>query len=395
MRLLIALLVVFVIYSSQLRLYQKYWTKGLSVKLSFSKAVVSYGDKVELIEVIENDKPLALPILNVKFATSRSFEFHEEENANISDHYYRNDIFSILGNQRIERRLGFETTKRGAFRIRELQVSTRDLFLKHPFANIMENEAEIIVLPKRIPMENYAEIRNQLTGDFEVKRWDNPDPFAFRGIRQYQTFDTMSSINWKATARMNELMVNQYQATTESEVKIYLNLKPYMKSQADVLAEHSITIVSTIAADYIERGIRVAFYTNGRDIDSDVPEVFDAVIHDRALRDIEGTAADSENEIISPYLPAGAGSRHMEALDIMLARLDASKHASDFMEMLSTGFEETDHNVTHIIVSTYRDDALYDFFEKQREKKHVYWIIPERESNAVELRYQGMFRWDM
>ena len=42
--------------------------------------------------VIENNKPLPLPILNVKFATSRSFIFAEEENANVSDRYYRNDI---------------------------------------------------------------------------------------------------------------------------------------------------------------------------------------------------------------------------------------------------------------------------------------------------------------
>lgn len=369
MRLLIALLVMFAVYSLQLNLYRKYWDRGLSVKLQFSKDVVSFGDKVELIEVIENDKPLALPILNVKFATSRSFIFEEEDNSNVSDRYYRNDIFSILGFQRLERRLSFETTGRGVFRINELQVSSKDLFLKHRFAHITENDTALTVLPKRIPPENYAEVNNLLMGDFEVNRWDNEDPFAFRGIRPYQSFDTMGSINWKATARMGEMMVNQYQATTESEVRIYLNLKPYMKSQADLLAEHSISIVSTIAAEYISHGIKVAFFTNGFDIDSEAS--------------------------VNPILTAGAGKQHLKSLDIMLARIDISKPASDMMDVLNNGFNDTDKNVTRIIVSTYRDDALYDFFSEQSMKKTVYWIIPERYGDPSALKYPGMYIWNI
>lgn len=381
MRLLIALFVVYVIYSLQLRLYRKYWDSGLKVDLKFSKSVVPFGEKVELVEVIENQKPLALPILNVKFATSRSFMFGEEDNANVSDRYYRNDIFSILGYQRIERRLEFVTTARGVFRISELQVSSKDLFLKHPFAHIMENETELTVLPKRIPMKNYIQIRNQLMGDFEMNRFDNPDPFAFRGIRPYQSYDTMKDINWKATARLNSLMVNQFQPTTESEARIYLNLRPYMKSQADFLAEHAISIVSTIAADYIGHGVNVGFYTNGWDID----------VRD----DSEYTEGKDDEKMDNPKLEPDSGREHMKSLDIILSRLSLSKKPSDMMEILRDGFEHVTGNVTHMIISTYRDDALYDFFREHMTGNSLYWIVPEREGNEVDLRYPGMFRWNV
>ena len=81
MKILIAFVIVYVIYSLQLYLYRKYWKTGLDVDLQFSGDIVLLGEKVELIEVIRNKKPLALPILNVKFATSRSFTFDEEDNA--------------------------------------------------------------------------------------------------------------------------------------------------------------------------------------------------------------------------------------------------------------------------------------------------------------------------
>ena len=378
MRLIIAFLVVVIIYSLQYELYKKYWDYGLRVKLDFSEDVVPCDKKVELIEVIENDKPLALPILNVKFATSRSFDFAEEENSNVSDMYYRNDIFSILGNQRIERRLEFTTGARGVFSIKELQVSSRDLFLKHSFAHINANDTVLTVLPRRIPMENFIQIRDQIMGDFFINRWDNPDPFAFRGIRPYQSFDTMGSINWKASARMNELMVNQYQATTENEVRIYLNLRPYMKSQADVLAEHAIRIASTIAADYIDHGIRVSLYTNGWDIES--------------------KEEDDEIEMsgdLPPHFKSGTGREHLKALDIYLARLDIRKKTADMLKVLQMGFDTAEGEVTHVIISTYRDDALYGFFESHMNRESVYWIIPEREGNEAELRFPGMFRWDV
>lgn len=392
MRLLIAFVAVWVIYNMQLRLYKKYWEYGLEVDLKFSKNIVSFGEKVELIEVIENNKPLPLPILNVKFATSRSFIFDEEENANVSDRYYRNDIFSILGYQKIERRLEFVTSARGVSRINELQVSTRDLFLKHPFADIMDNQTEIIVLPKRIPLENYVWIHNQLMGDYETVRWDNPDPFVFRGIRPYQSFDTMGSINWKATAKVGDLMVNQYQPTTESEAKIYLNLRPYMKSQADFLAEHAISIVSTIASEYISHGINVSFYTNGWDLDVDMAEPENTEKHNDITNDDKRTGAAIT---LNPHLDMGGGREHLKTLDVMLARIDISKKASDMMRILEEGFANAKDNTTHILVSTYRDDALYDFFEKHIGNTVFYWIVPEREGNIVDLRYNGMYRWDV
>ena len=63
MRLLIALFVVYVIYSLQLRLYRKYWDSGLKVDLKFSKSVVPFGEKVELVEVIEKRQGLKVACL--------------------------------------------------------------------------------------------------------------------------------------------------------------------------------------------------------------------------------------------------------------------------------------------------------------------------------------------
>lgn len=45
----------------------------------------------------------------------------------------------------------------------------------------------------------------------------------FYGIREYMPTDPMRSVNWKATAGKNEMMVNQYEHETYSEVTLFLD----------------------------------------------------------------------------------------------------------------------------------------------------------------------------
>jgi len=160
-----------------------------------------------------------------------------------------------------------------------------------------------------------------------------------------------------------------------------INLEGNNQKQADFLAEHAISIVSTIAADYIGHGVNVGFYTNGWDID----------VRD----DSEYTEGKDDEKMDNPKLEPDSGREHMKSLDIILSRLSLSKKPSDMMEILRDGFEHVTGNVTHVIISTYRDDALYDFFREHMTGNSLYWIVPEREGNEVDLRYSGMFRWDV
>ena len=230
MRLIIALVVMILLYSIQSHLYRKYWNMGLDIRLAFSKDTANIGEQVVLTEVIENRKALPMPILHVKFRTARTFIFEDNENAQTTDHYYRNDVFSILGKQKVTRQLPFLATHRGYFSITELHITSKDLFLTTSFADILPNDTALYVLPDRLQTKHFSSMHEQMLGDFHTHRQSMEDPFAFAGIRPYQTFDTMRSINWKTTAHMGTLMVNQYQPATSNEVRIFLNLTPYMKS---------------------------------------------------------------------------------------------------------------------------------------------------------------------
>lgn len=367
MRLVIALVIVMLLYSIQSRLYRKYWNLGLGIRLAFSKDTANIGEQVMLTEVIENKKALPLPILHVKFRTARTFTFEDNENAQTTDYYYRNDVFSILGKQKVTRQLPFVTTHRGYFPINELHLTSKDLFLTRSFASVLPNDTALYVLPERLGLEHFSSMHEQMLGDFHTHRQSMEDPFAFAGIRPYQTFDTMKTINWKATAHTGMLMVNQFQPATSNEVRIFLNLTPYMKAYADGLFEHAINIANTIGAAFIDDSIDVSLCTNAYDI-------------------LTGE---------QPYLAAGHSADHKLTLARMLSRIDIKQRCSDFMELLRNCIKKENHPVSYILISTYRDEALLSFFESFTADDNMYWIIPEYSYTDINYANHRIMKWEL
>lgn len=367
MRLIIALAVLMLLYSIQSRLYREYWNIGLRIRLTFSKDTANIGEQIVLTQVIENRKALPLPILHVKFRTTRTFSFEDNENTQTTDYHYRNDVFSVLGKQKVTRQLPFLVTHRGYFSINELHLTSRDLFLTKSFVSILPNDTAIYVLPERLQAKHFASMHEQMLGDFHTHRQSMEDPFAFAGIRPYQTFDTMKSINWKSTAHMGMLMVNQYQPATSNEVRIFLNLTPYMQSYADGLFEHAINIANTVGSAFIDDAIDVSLQTNAYDI------------------------LTKEQS----YLAPGHGKEHKLTLARMLSRIDLKQKCSDFMELVRNSIKKENHPVSYILISTYRDDALLSLFERFAAKDNMYWIIPEYSYANIHYTNQRIMKWEV
>ena len=97
--------------------YAKYWHKNLVITFNFLQDFVYSGDQAEMTEQIENRKKLVLPILEVAFHVDKNLAFHDCENTTVSDFTYKRDIFALLGNQRITRKLTLNCAHRGYYRI--------------------------------------------------------------------------------------------------------------------------------------------------------------------------------------------------------------------------------------------------------------------------------------
>ena len=72
----------------------------------------------------------------------------------------------------------------------------------------------------------------------------------------------MNTINWKASAKSGELMVNSHDYTSSIQVHIYLNLERISLLLHNDIMEESICLASAFAAALIRQGLPVSISYN-------------------------------------------------------------------------------------------------------------------------------------
>ncbi len=352
MQYILTVMTALIIYFVQSFLYQKYWDRDLQVTVSYSRNHAHIGEVIELTEEIENRKLLPLPVLYVKFHSSRTFLYQSEDNSSLSDYYYRNDIFSILGRQRIIRKQTFRATKRGYYPIDSVNLVAHDLFMRKTYASILKNQAGLYVYPAPLTDRLSLTLVSSIMGELTRKTLFE-DPLSFRGIREYTSRDGMRYINWKASARNQQLMVNTYFAVQSSEIVLLLNLDANTIQRSDDLREYLIRVAATLLYHIEKRGLAVRLAVNLTDPHTEGPVV---------------TAC-------------GSGEEHFHHLLRTLAALDLSREMTDFLAFFSgpgSVFSGHTRNTTYVIISNYRKESLLLACRKKREAgHHLLFICPE------------------
>ncbi|MDF2539413.1 MAG: hypothetical protein K0S76_2434 [Herbinix sp.] len=370
MTIIVAFLCIGAVYLLQSFIYSIYWDKNLKVELQFQTYDLVEGEKNLLKEVITNAKRIPLPILHVKFRTSRTFLFDQEENSAVSDYYYRDDVFAIGGKQIVTRHLAFLCSKRGCYIINDACMIASDLLLNKIMYSPIPTDTLFYVYPKKLDMSEFEIPYQSITGQYLSKVKLLEDPFEFRGIRKYEPYDSIKSINWKSSARNNTLLVNTFYPTSSKEIRMILNLDKQTLATDDEVIETAIRIASTLAGRLLSDHLPLSLETNAFDLYT--------------------------NTRIS--IGTGSGNRHITAIDRCLARIDLTKKPSDFKKLLVNilSDHQTDH-IYYFIISNYRKPDLLTIYSHLKENRvPCCLIIPEsKTAEPVELSQDDMYAWEV
>ena len=244
--------------------YAKHWAANLVVSLDFLQNCAYTGERVEMTEQIENRKKMMLPILEVGFHMDKNLSFHDCENTSVSDFTYKRDIFALLGRQRVIRRLSLDCRKRGYYRIDKSYLTTFSMLHRRRFSIECPASTELYVYAARTDVSDILVACERLMGSLQCAKRLYEDPFAFSSIREYTVTDPMNTINWKASARTGELMVNTFESTLTEKVMIYLDMEDRGILKYDHLTEESVSVAASLAQKLIGRGMEVGICVNNQ-----------------------------------------------------------------------------------------------------------------------------------
>lgn len=349
MHILFILLGAILLYVLQFQIYRHNWEKGLGLELHFSNNHAMEGEEQNLTETIINQKLLPLPIIRVKFTLSRNLIFSDSPNSNVSDNFYRDDLLSLLMYQKLTRTLSFRCSHRGYYRIDQADLVINDIFMSVFFAKHIPLSEALYVYPKILEDQKIELPFKTMLGTILTKRYYNEDPFEFASIREYQTYDTMKDINWKASAKTGDLKVNVHDYTASPRVCILLNLEKQTLLHRNELMEESIRLAATYANAFITSGIPVALSTNGVDLRSKEPII----------------------------LTAGSGNSHMDTINEGLSRIDLNETPSSFLALIQPILKDTSSQDYLLIISTYqKEDLQNQLLEFKQAHQDFSWVVP-------------------
>ncbi len=329
-------------------LYLHSWAKKLTVDISLSEDYAFEGEELILTETVMNRKILPLPMLKVKFMTSRYLSFFDMDTSKISDHYYRNDLLSVMMYQKLTRTLKFQCIHRGFYMINQVDLVCSNLFFSHEMVQCSPVNITLYVYPKPV---DYARIEvpfQKMLGTILTKRFINEDPFEFRSIREYQSYDGLKAVNWKSSAKTGSLKVNVFDYTSSQQVKIFLNLEPETLLKYEDLLEESIRMAASFATEFIHQGIPVSIHTNARDL---------------ITKDIL-------------YIPSGSGNHHITTLLEMLARIDTDLTIPAFVPAVKQEIMNSSDHDYLLIISSYQKEDLQRLLVQLKATAQFTWMIP-------------------
>ena len=263
----VILLGFLLIVLAQASVYRRMSFDRLTYHCSFSKTEVFEGEEFELIEVLENRKFLPLPWMKSQITVDRSLEISEEYSMVNDTVRTVTGYFSIPGKNRFERRWKVKATRRGDFLISNVTLVASDLFGRVTASKPMAMEVRVTVLPQPLYADSIPPAHSSSWGDTVVRAYFPEDPFYLSGVREYTGREPLSAIHWKATAKMQELMVYRKDCTANRSLLILLNMQSrsgerFLVQDKDTV-EDAIRVCASLLDGTVEESIPVQLLSNG------------------------------------------------------------------------------------------------------------------------------------
>lgn len=260
-------LVVFFLCRLYLRLRTAH-LGNIEYERTFSESGVYEGEEVELIETIRNRGLFPLLFVDVESYLPPSLRVRDRATGKDDSMPVLISRFHLMPYTQIRRRHRLRCTARGYYELQTASIYDRG------GAAPMESRAELYVYPKVIPMELYRLAVGRMQGEYTALRPLYSDPFSLSGIRDYRFGDTVSHINFKASARVplsgssaSPLKVNQRDFCASRRLMLYMDFYLPAGSLIDgedygKRAERGLSYCSALMRDAIFSGYAVGFAAN-------------------------------------------------------------------------------------------------------------------------------------
>lgn len=378
--LFLLLAVAILVIIDAILLYQK---KGLAAERMLQERL-SNGDENKVLLLFKNNYPFKI---SATVIDELPFQFQQRK--------WERDV-SIEGNGTAELVYHVTPQERGEYNFGRINAYVNGPLQVVRRRYILGNEQTVKVYPSYIQMRRYHLLavanRLQETGVKRIRRLGHS--MEFEQIKEYVRGDDYRTINWKATARKGDLMVNNYTDERSQQIYCLINKGRVMKMPFEgmTLLDYAINASLVLSSVALHRQDKAGLITFGQNIDSflladkkptQVNNILEALYKQQTAflePDLEKLFSVVRNRITQrSLLVLFTNFESFDSLDRVLPSL---KRLAHYHLLMVVFFDNTELKaLTEGKVATTEEIYIKTIAEKYRYEKHL--IVKELQKNGI------------
>ncbi|MBR7039238.1 MAG: DUF58 domain-containing protein [Oscillospiraceae bacterium] len=238
-------------YAGQAFVYSRYGLRSVTYSCRFSCDEVTEGDRLELIEEIENSGFLPLPYLRSEYAVSRWLDLADMHSTVTGRTRFVSSLFYLRGRSRITRRWKVQALQRGEYALPHVLLVSSDLLGTARSARPADpSDGILTVLPRPASGVTLPQtIRSTSFGEHPVRRGLITDPAMAYERRPYTGREPMHRIDWKTTARTGTLTVRREEPVQERRLCVCFTAQQGeygLQRVSEEVSEHTIRVLAAV-----------------------------------------------------------------------------------------------------------------------------------------------------
>lgn len=233
----------------------------LNIDILFERNVYSSGENGKFTVVLNNRGLIPIPYLIVANSALKKLSSR-----------YNGDAVYIGSSTSKKLRYEVRFRNRGIYNFGDTEAKFKDTAAILESRGVYTTKALVQVYPKIVPVDSSLFKGINLFNNYKLSPSGIDDPYTIRDNRKYREGDSLKRINWKVSAKYNDLYIRNHEIVIGEEFNIFLdmNIANYRYDAAGVTEEQLVDTCASIVHYLTKKKIISKLFINASN-----PRAFD------------------------------------------------------------------------------------------------------------------------
>ncbi|GMG95380.1 DUF58 domain-containing protein [Tepidimicrobium xylanilyticum] len=221
------------------------------------KDSIYVGDEITISYEIDNKSRFIVPYLEIENTIFKDLTGSKAPNI----------ITTLEPKEKFYHKETITLKRRGYYQLGQIKVLIKDGFGLYTLNKNILSQTSLLVYPEPISLDAFRSTKVEQLGELMIEDLAFQDKSRISSVREYREGDSVKSIHWKLSAKLDELITKEYENKGDTNVVIFMNnYKKYLENDVDRRLEDKMVDISlSIINYYLNRNIPVQLLTQYED----------------------------------------------------------------------------------------------------------------------------------